>query len=157
MTDLTQIMALTRSQLRLLSQRAYEASLGLFTSREFPSHEVSYARTVVGFNMRSSDDHRMPCNACNKVHIVRFPVHLGIITRHQRITGIRYQCASCPSTPGSIYNLVSHSIFFQPRLSPMRLSSAKAAKRPLILFTTLCTSSSRFLDQSSAPWKPPSL
>ncbi|TFK74976.1 hypothetical protein BDN72DRAFT_955324 [Pluteus cervinus] len=76
------------SELRTLSQRAYEASLGLFTSREFPSHEVSYARTVVGFNMRSSDDHRVPCNACNK-----------------RITGIRYQCASCPSMPGSIYNL----------------------------------------------------
>ncbi|KAF9269126.1 hypothetical protein L218DRAFT_851452 [Marasmius fiardii PR-910] len=88
---------LERTEVQTLSRRAtymwtrHPASNVRRTGSGKAKSEISsYARTVVGNPVSEPDDnHALFCNGCNKL-----------------IRGIRYQCASCPSSP-TAYSLCS--------------------------------------------------
>ena len=88
--------------------------------RRSSSEDSAHARTVVGLRAVNggphsrhasySNEHHLSCRACNIVCSSQpYPQYLLIIML-QTIVGIRYQCASCQSSPSS-YNLVRRLVF----------------------------------------------
>ncbi|KAL0062876.1 hypothetical protein AAF712_010196 [Marasmius tenuissimus] len=107
---------LERTEVQTLSRRATymwtrhtAGNVGRRSSSSKAKSEVStYARTVVGTPIPEvpDDNHATFCNGCNQAsHLFGF-VFFCSDRGVQLIRGVRYQCASCPSSPTS-FNLCS--------------------------------------------------